>query len=90
MINLLNLSNTWLVDGTFILSPEIFYQNYTIHEDLHGFTPPCVYVMLPNKTEETYRRMIELLSEETNPNTGKKLADSEKAGLNAFSKKSPT
>ena len=58
MKNLLNLSNTWLVDGTFILSPEIFYQNYTIHEDLHGFTPPCVYVMLPNKTEETYRRKI--------------------------------
>ena len=33
--------------------------------------------------------MIELLSEETNPNPGKILADFEKAALNAFSKKFP-
>ena len=89
MKNLLNLSNTWLVDGTFKLSPEIFYQNYTIHVELNGFAPPCVYVLLPNKTEKTYNRMIEMLSEETNPNPGKILADFEKAALNAFSKKFP-
>ena len=89
MKNLLNLSNTWLVDGTFKLSPEIFYQIYTIHVELNGFDPPCVYVLLPNKTEKTYNRMIEMLSEETNPNPGKILADFEKAALNAFSKKFP-
>ena len=33
--------------------------------------------------------MIELLSEETKPNPGKKLADFEKAALNASSKKFP-
>ena len=71
MKNLLNLSNTWLVDGTFKLSPDIFYQFYTIHVELNGFAPPSVYVLLPNKTEKTYIRMIELLSEETNPNPGK-------------------
>ena len=71
MKNLLNLSNTWLVDGTFKVSPEIFYQIYTIHVELNGFAPPCVYVLLPNKTEKTYNRMIELLSEETNPNLAK-------------------
>ena len=87
--NLLNLSTTWLVDGTFKLSPEIFYQKYTIHVELNGFAPPCVYVLLPNKTEKTYNRKIQLLSEETNPNPGKKLADFEKAALNAFSKKIP-
>ena len=89
MKNLLNLSNTWLVDGTFKLSPEIFYQIYTIHVELNGFSPPCVYVLLPNKTEKTYNRMIEMLSEETNPNPGKILADFEKAALNAFSQKFP-
>ena len=52
MKNLLNLSNTWLVDGTFKLSPEIFYQVYTINVELHGFAPPCAYVVLPNKTEK--------------------------------------
>ena len=71
------------------MSPEIFYQIYTIHVELNGFAPPCVYVLLPNKTEKTYIRMIELLSEETNPNPGKILADFEKAALNAFSKKFP-
>ena len=86
MKNLLNLSNTWLVNGTFKLSPDIFYQIYTIHVELNGFAPPCVYVLLPNKTEKTYIRMIELLSEETNPNPGKILADFEKAALNAFNK----
>ena len=83
MKHLLKLSNTWLVDGTFKLSPEIFYQIYTIHVELNGFAPPCVYVLLPNKTEKTYNRMIEMLSEETNPKPGKKLADFEKAALNA-------
>ena len=62
MKNLLNLSNTWLVDETFKLSPEIFYQIYTIHVELNGFVPPCAYVLLPNETEITYIRMIELLS----------------------------
>ena len=89
MKNLLNLSNTWLVEGTFKLSPENFYQIYTIHVELNCFAPSCVYVLLPNKTEKTYNRKIEMLSEETNPNPGKILADFEKAALNAFSKKFP-
>ena len=62
MKNLLSYSNTWLVDGTFKLSPEIFYQIYTIHVELNGFAPPCVYVLLLNKLEKTYNRMIELPS----------------------------
>ena len=49
--------------------------------------PPCVYVVLPNETEKTYTRMIELLSEGKNPNPRKILTDFEKAALNAFSEK---
>ena len=79
MKNLLSLSNTWLVDGTFELSPEIFYQIYPIHVELH----------VPNKTDKNYIRVIELLSEETNPNPCKKLRDFEMVTLNAFSKKFP-
>ena len=60
-----------------------------MHVELHGLAPPCVYVLLPKKTEKNYNRMIELLIEETEPNHGKKLADFEKAALNAFSKKFP-
>ena len=54
MKNLLQLSNTWLVDGTFKLSSENFYQIYTIHVDLNCFAPPCVYVLLPNKIEKKH------------------------------------
>ena len=90
MKNLLNLLSAWLVDRTFKLSPEIFYQIYTIYVKLQGFAPPSVYVLLPNETEKTYIGMIVLLSEETNLNPGKILADFEKAALNALAKKSPT
>ena len=89
MKNLINLSNTWLVDGTFKMSPENVYQFYTIHLQLHDFAPLCVYVLLPNKTEKTCNRKIELLSEERNSNPAKKLEEFEKAALNAFSKKFP-
>ena len=46
MINLLSLSNTWRVDGTFKLSSEIFPQFYAIDVELHGSSPPCVYALL--------------------------------------------
>ena len=88
MKNLLNLSNTWLVNGIFKLSLDIFYQIYTIHAELNGFAPPGVYVLLPNKTEKTYIRMIELLSEETNPNPGKLLAHFE-SSAQCFQQKVP-
>ena len=55
MKNLLILSNSWLIE--LLNCPNIFHQNYTIHVELQGFTPPCVYVLLPNKTEK--KSMIE-------------------------------
>ena len=46
------VSNTWLVDGIFKKSPDIFHQIYTIHVELKGYRPPCVFVLLANKTEK--------------------------------------
>ena len=48
--NLLNLSNTWLADRTYKLSPEIFYQIYTSYLELHGFALYCIDVLLPNSS----------------------------------------
>ena len=87
MKNLINLSNTWLVDGTFKMSAENFFQIYTIHLQLHGFAPLCVYVLLPNKTEKTCYRKIELLSEERNSNPGKKTGRLRKGGVECFLQK---
>ena len=35
-INLLSTSDNWFGDGTFDVSPDIFYQVYTIHAICHG------------------------------------------------------
>ena len=54
MNNLLNFSKTWLIDGTFKLSPANFFQIYTIHIELKSFAPPCVCLLLANKTEKLF------------------------------------
>ena len=41
----------WLCDGTFKVSPIQFYQLYTIHIQIGGFYPPCIYALLSNKRE---------------------------------------
>ena len=67
MKHLLGLCDTWLADGTFKLSPQVFYQIYSIHVELWGFALPYIVIaligLLPNKTEKTYERMVTMLCE---------------------------
>ena len=44
----------WFMDGTFKVCPEIFFQIYTIHALINHQIFPCVFALLPNKTEATY------------------------------------
>ena len=53
----LRSSSHWFGDGTFKVCPSIFFQLYTIHALCDGTTLPCIYCLLPNKTEETYNVM---------------------------------
>ena len=72
--------DVWLCDGTFKVCPIQFYQFYTIHIQL-----PCIYALLPNKTEHTYKKLLKGLSaitENTEPH--RILLDFERATLNAF------
>ena len=48
----------WYGDGTFKVVPELFFQLYTIHTNIGNNYPPCIYFLLPNKTEDTYQRMV--------------------------------
>ena len=48
----------WFGDGTFKVVPEFFFHLYTIHTKIGNNYPPCIYFLLPNKTENTYRRMV--------------------------------
>ena len=53
MENLFNLSSIWLIDGPFKLSPETFYQFYTVFAQLHNFALflllCCKYSFFPSE-----------------------------------------
>ena len=89
---MLEQSTVWMADGTFKTAPALFTQVYVIHallggpdlmKDGHLF--PSLFVLLPNKTEATYRRMweqVELLCPQADPTV--MLMDFELAAINSF------
>ena len=56
-------SDQLLIDGTFKAAPKIFRQVVTIHFVRKGKVFPAVYAFLPNKEEQTYIRLLQLLRE---------------------------
>ena len=61
MLRVLEKSNFWLADGTFKVTPKMFYQLYSIHVSISGKAPACIYAFLPIKTEKTYHSFLEAL-----------------------------
>ena len=91
LLHVLENEQVWLGDGTFAVVPTIFFQLYTIHAKVGNNYPPCVYFLLPNKSQATYVRMLEALNfilPEANPHII--LADFENAAQNAFRQAYPT
>ena len=62
-IEYLKNSEHWFCDGTFGISPESFYQVYTIHCMLNGRVYPCIYALLSNKRQSLYQELFQLLGE---------------------------
>jgi hypothetical protein len=60
-LNILERSKTWFVDGTFSVSPSLFAQVYVILAEDVGGIHPVIYALLPNKKNETYRKLFEML-----------------------------
>ena len=57
-------SQIWLADGTFKVSPGIFFQLYTIHFDNgNGVHPAGIYCLLSNKSGETYETTMQVLKQ---------------------------
>ncbi|XP_076045816.1 uncharacterized protein LOC143028060 [Oratosquilla oratoria] len=50
-------SEHWMCDGTFKVSPSLFYQVYTVHALIRNNVLPCIFVLLPNKQQVTYSQM---------------------------------
>ena len=77
----------WLCDGTFKVSP---IQLYTIHIQIGGFYPPCIYALLSNKRESSYRKLLVGLNQLTGGVWPEKiLLDFEKVAINIFSEQYP-
>ncbi|CAF3449814.1 unnamed protein product [Rotaria socialis] len=87
-LQLLESDEQLLVDGTFKVTPSIFYQLYVMRMVYRNAVLPVVFALLPNKTQETYRRLIDKLSEIC-PLWSPKfiMMDSELASINAFGDK---
>ena len=63
--NLRHLSNSAhiFVDGTFKMCPKHFVQIYIFHAFVNNQYVACVFCLLPNKKEKTYKAMIDLILE---------------------------
>lgn len=90
MLQQLATAQTWMCDGTFKVVPKLHYQLYTIHGIRLGSSLPCVYMLLPDKTQTTYTRALNVLS---NAQAGLQpdtiVMDFEKAAIAAFHDKFP-
>jgi hypothetical protein len=83
-VNLIQNCPHWAADGTFKTVPTIFFQLYTVHCFAgNGQSFPCVYVLLTNKREETYARVMRQLAA-MGGNPTDLLVDYERAAMNAF------
>ena len=85
LMDLLEHADLWLGDGTFDVCPAVYYQLYTIHCKVGISYPPCVYFLLPNKTQVTYVRALKAFKDllpQASPDTI--LVDFETAPINAF------
>ena len=92
--NIQSLSNAevWGADGAFKVRPAVWAQLYTVHAVVGGYFLPCVYALLPSKSEEAYSRMWgaikDLIGEEDDKDRVCTM-DFEKASINAIHRASP-
>lgn len=62
-LKILKKCKVWQGDGTFDTVPNIFEQLYTIHGRYRGNLIPLVYVITTHRDKETYKKVLEQLSE---------------------------
>jgi hypothetical protein len=68
MIQVLQNAEEWMIDATFKIVPRLFYQILIVHAIHHGHVIPCAYVIMPNKTQTTYERVFQVLSDSVGDN----------------------
>jgi hypothetical protein len=90
-LQILQTSTEFLVDGTFKVVPEIFYQLFIIHAVYRNYVVPVTYALLRRKNTDTYLRLInEILEIAPDWSPRSMMMDFEQASINAFRTKFPT
>ena len=57
----IELSPHWFTDGTFDTVPLLYCQFYTIYALIDSRVIPCLYALLPNKSQATYIRLLQAI-----------------------------
>ena len=61
-INFLSETDVILCDGTFCVTPKIFYQMYTFHGNINTHKSlPLIYSLLPDKKKGTYLKLANVI-----------------------------
>ena len=86
-LDILGQITYWAMDGTFKITPSQFYQTFVIHAVIgQRCTIPLVYILMPDKSETSYRRVFTALQNlAPNPlHPANCIADLEQASRSAF------
>ncbi|VDO81064.1 unnamed protein product [Soboliphyme baturini] len=82
-LDLLQEHAHWFIAGTFKVAPPLIFQVFSIHVLVDGSAYSLVYVMMPDKTEESYKHIFRKLKEiKPALNLSSIMSDYEKASQN--------
>lgn len=87
-LHVLQTARDFLVDRTFKVVPEIFYQLFIIHAVYRHHVVPVVYALLRRKNAETYHRLVdEVVKIAPDWSPASIMMDFEQASINTFQQK---
>ena len=86
-------AEVWAADGTLKVCPTLWPQVHTVHAVVGGYCLPCIYALLPDKSQGAYLRMWQeirnLLGPEEDGRERLVTTDFGRAAINAFLDTSP-
>ena len=89
-VDILQDTEDFLIDGTFKVVPEIFYQLFIIHGIFRDHVIPLVYALLRRKDAATYQRLInEIINMAPRWSPRSVMLDFEQASLGVFQAQFP-
>ncbi|KAG0440202.1 hypothetical protein DMUE_1911 [Dictyocoela muelleri] len=83
-LNILKKSKIWLCDATFYTSPQDYSQIYIIHGTYFNKILPLCYVIMKNRTENSYKLLFDIVKSKINMEPQYIVVDFELAQYNAI------